>query len=120
AKSVTPFSAFKPTKSLQSLPKSYQTRLCFWIMLGQSYQYAEPLHSVGLLRARRERPRSRRTAEQSDELAPLHFSAHSITSSARNRIEVGTLRPSAWAVLRLMKSSNLVGCTTGRSAGVAP
>jgi hypothetical protein len=55
--------AFKPTKSLESLPKSYQTRLCFWIMLGQSYQYAEPLHSVGLLRPRRERPRRRRAAD---------------------------------------------------------
>jgi hypothetical protein len=32
-----------------------------------------------LLRARRERPHRRRTAEQRDELAPLH----SITSSAR-------------------------------------
>ena len=29
-------------------------------------------------------------------------------------------RPSALAVLRLMTSSNLVGCTTGRSAGFAP
>jgi hypothetical protein len=33
----------------------------------------------GLLRTGHQRPRSRRTAEQSDELAPLH----SITSSAR-------------------------------------
>ena len=30
------------------------------------------------------------------------------------------LRPSAFAVLRLMTSSNLVGCWTGRSAGLAP
>ena len=30
------------------------------------------------------------------------------------------LRPSAFAVLRLMISSNLVGCSTGRSAGLAP
>ena len=26
----------------------------------------------------------------------------------------------AWAVLRLMTSSNFVGCSTGRSAGLAP
>ena len=32
----------------------------------------------------------------------------------------GTARPSALAVLRLMTSSNLVGCWTGRSAGLAP
>src|SRR5262249_55785996 len=35
-----------------------------------------------LLCARRERPRGRRTAEQRDELSPLH---HSIISSARER-----------------------------------
>src|SRR5262249_53026461 len=69
-----------------------------------------------LLRARRERPR-RRTADQSDELAPLH---HSITSSARASRVAGTSRPSVLAVLRLMTSSNLVGCWTGMSAGFDP
>ena len=34
--------------------------------------------------------------------------------------EGGTVRPSALAVLRLMMSSNLVGCSTGRSAALAP
>ena len=29
-------------------------------------------------------------------------------------------RPSAWAVLGLMTSSNCIGCPTGRSAGLAP
>ena len=46
--------------------------------------------------------------------------AYSITSSARDRIDGGTVRPSAFAVLTLMTSSNVVGCTTGRSAGLAP
>src|SRR5215831_12883388 len=32
----------------------------------------------------------------------------------------GTVRPSALAVVRLMMRSNLVGCSTGRSAGFAP
>src|SRR5262249_16097630 len=64
-----------------------------------------------LLRARRERPRHRRAAEQRDELAPLH----SITSSARARSVGGTSRPSAFAVLRLITSSYLVGACTGRS-----
>ena len=45
---------------------------------------------------------------------------YSITSSARARSVGGTVRPSAFAVLRLMTSSNLVGCSTGRSAGLAP
>ena len=45
---------------------------------------------------------------------------HSITSSARASSVGGTVRPSALAVLRLMTSSNLVGCTTGKSAGFSP
>src|SRR5437764_8509860 len=45
---------------------------------------------------------------------------YSITSSARIRNDCGTVRPSAVAVLRLITSSNLVGCWTGRSAGFAP
>ena len=45
---------------------------------------------------------------------------HSITSSARNRNVSGIVRPSAFAVVRLTISSNLVGCSTGRSAGFAP
>ena len=45
---------------------------------------------------------------------------YSITSVARTRIEGGTVRPSALAVFMLMISSNLVGCSTGRSAGLVP
>jgi hypothetical protein len=45
---------------------------------------------------------------------------HSITWSARARSGSGIVRPSAFAVFRLMTSSNFVGCWTGRSAGLAP
>src|SRR5215469_2929366 len=45
---------------------------------------------------------------------------HSMTSSARARIDGGTVRPSVFDVLRLITSSNVVGCWTGRSAGLAP
>jgi len=45
---------------------------------------------------------------------------HSITSSARASSVGGTSRPSAFAILRLITSSNLVGCSTGISAGFAP
>src|SRR5262245_45837793 len=77
----------------------------------------EPDHRHGrLLRARRERPSRRRTAEQYDELA----TPHSITSSARASSMGGISRPSARAVLRLITSSNLVDWRTGRSAGLAP
>src|SRR5262249_13350255 len=75
---------------------------------------------VECLGKRRERPSNRRdgrrTAEQLDELA----ASHSITSSARASNVAGTSRPSAFAVLRLMISSNFVGRCTGRSAGLAP
>src|SRR5262245_24682574 len=45
---------------------------------------------------------------------------YSITSSTRSRMDCGIERFSALAVLRLITSSNLVGCSTGRSAGLAP
>ena len=45
---------------------------------------------------------------------------YSITSSARASTPGGIARPSAFAVLRLITSSNLVGCKTGKSAGLAP
>jgi hypothetical protein len=45
---------------------------------------------------------------------------YSITTSARARSVGGISRPSAFAVLRLMMRTNLTGCATGRSAGVAP
>src|SRR5262249_20878827 len=45
---------------------------------------------------------------------------HSITSSARPSSGSGTVRPSAFAVLRLMISSTFVDCCTGRSPGLAP
>src|SRR5262249_14987081 len=69
-----------------------------------------------LLRPRLERPSGRRGAHERDELSALH----SITSSARASTVAGTSRPSAFAVLRLMTSSYLVGACTGRSAGFSP
>jgi hypothetical protein len=45
---------------------------------------------------------------------------HSITSSVSERSPGDNVRPSIFAVLRLITSSNLVGCNTGRSAGLAP
>src|SRR3954466_2960552 len=45
---------------------------------------------------------------------------HSITSSARASKVGGMLSPSALAVVRFIARSNLVGCSTGISAGFAP
>src|SRR5438132_6046348 len=85
--------------------------------IGKRRTAEEPDHRHRrLLRARRERPRSRRAAEQCDELAP----PHSITSSARASSVGGTSRPIAFAVLRLITNSNLVGPWTGSSPGFSP
>ena len=48
------------------------------------------------------------------------MAAHSITSSARCWSDKGTSSPSAFAVLRLIAISYLVGVCTGRSADFAP
>src|SRR5207245_2659960 len=85
------------------------------IVFGRRHQHADAPHSFALLRPRGQRP-CRRAAEQRDELAAFH----SITSSARVSRVGGTSRPSALAVLRLIRSSNFVGCWTGRSAGLSP
>src|SRR5262245_46094925 len=77
-------------------------------------------NSSRLLRARHERPSRRRAAEQRDELAAFHLCGHSITSSARTNNVGGTSIPSAFAVLRLITSSYLVGACTGMSAGFSP
>ena len=49
----------------------------------------------------------------------LHY-LYSITSSAMESKSRGTSMPSARAVWRLIMNSNLVDCSTGRSAGLAP
>src|SRR5262249_49240217 len=46
--------------------------------------------------------------------------AHLITLSALDSTFGGIVRPISFAVLRLITSSNFVGCSTGRSAGLAP
>src|SRR5262245_32546412 len=94
--------AFAPTKFAQSLHKRGDP----FAARGTRAlpQETDGRHLAGLLRVRRERPRDR-TAQQSDEGA----APHSITSSARCWRIQGTSRPSAFAVLRLITSSNLTG-----------
>src|SRR5215471_10169507 len=76
----------------------------------------EPDHwHRSLLRARHERPR-RRAAEKRDERPTPHSIASSASASKRS----GIVRPSVLAVFRLITNSNLVDCSTGRSAGFAP
>ena len=46
--------------------------------------------------------------------------SYSITSSALASSDGGTVRPSVLSVFILITSSNLVGCSTGRSEGLVP
>src|SRR5579884_993289 len=82
------------------------SRLLFRLLLAGFYQAGRSQHGQGY----------DRNLAILQTLAPRH----SMTSSARARIDCGTVRPSALAVFRLMTSSNLVGWTTGRSAGFSP
>src|SRR4029077_14981124 len=89
--------------------------LPFWIIRGLRHEHADTPHPRALLRARAQRKYGGgAAAQQRDELAALH----SITSSARASSMGGTVRPSALAVLRLITSSILVGCYTGKSAAL--
>src|SRR5262249_1942597 len=74
-------------------------------------------HRRRLLRLCCKRPCRSHASEQADELAPPN---HSITSSARASSVSGMSRPSDLAVLRLIRSSNLAGCRTGKSEGFSP
>ena len=51
---------------------------------------------------------------------PSGGAAQRSTSVAWKRTDGGMVRPSASAVLRLMTNSNLLGCSMGRSPGLAP
>src|SRR4051794_24861326 len=52
--------------------------------------------------------------------ASFAWRTHSITPSARASSVGEISRPSAFAVVRFMMRSNLVGCSTGKSAAFAP
>ena len=55
----------------------------------------------------------------SENLRTSGHRSYSITSFARASTDGGTVRPSAFAVFRLIVRSYLVGACTGRSAGFA-
>src|SRR6516164_3331210 len=88
-----------PSEASQRLGKGRHNPLAQWIVLGESYQYADTAHPIRLLGVPDERT-CRRRGENGDKLP----SSHSITSSARARIDGGTVRPSVLAVFRLTTS----------------
>src|SRR5262249_39729273 len=105
--------AFRETSLIETAPEAGEERLPS--AGGPATQESDDWHRR-LLRARREGPRCRRAPKQRDELAPLH----SISSSARDRNDAGTVKPSFLAALRLMTNSNLASRSTGSSLGLAP
>src|SRR5262249_24743992 len=107
--------ALDPAQLLEALQECSVTGLRFPVVRSQTHYDTNAPHALTLLPARRERPRSG-AANQRDELAPFH----SITSSASASSDGGTVRSIVLAVWALMTSSNLLACTTGRSAGFAP
>src|SRR5262245_30212632 len=113
-------SADGPAKRLQPLQEGSEPCLVMRIVRRCGEEHADAPHPLALLRPRRGRPCSRSAAEQHDELAASHACAHSMTSSASASSLSGTVSPSILAVPALMTNSNLFGCTTGKSAGLAP
>src|SRR5262245_58430368 len=109
---MAPFHIAEVAQSKEKLPSQVGRD-----RVGRSLRFEKAkADDLRLLRTRSERPRHRCAAEQRYERAPLH----SITSSARASSVGGISRLSALAVTRLMTNSNLVGCITGRSDGLAP
>src|SRR5262249_60778639 len=96
-----------PSERTDTVAQRLDTRPIFRIIPVAAQQHANSPHTMRLLRARhaRQERRHRRAANERHERAAVH----SITSSASNCSELGTARPRAAAVLRLMTSSYLSG-----------
>src|SRR5262249_26435062 len=106
--------ALNPPELAQPLPERVEQGRP--IGRGRQTKKTYPRHLSRLLRVGRKR-RGEEAESASDEGAPVHYW---MTSSARASTAGGMVRPRALAVLRLMTSSNLVGCSMGRSAALAP
>src|SRR5262249_34056793 len=94
--------SLSPSQLKQPLLEHCYAGLDHWVVFSESDEHADPPHPIWLLRLRCERPRSRCTAKQRDEIAPFH----SITSSARASSVGGRVRPSTLAVVKLMTRTN--------------
>ena len=108
--------AVGPARLRQSLCERQEAGLSCQIVRSHVHEHADAPQTFRLLRTHVERPRSRRAAEQRDELAPFH----SITSSAVPSNVAGTSSPRTLAVCRLMTNSNFAARITGSSAGFSP
>ena len=87
----------------QPLQERPDAGLKFRIVRGCGQEHADAPHPLGLLRARRERPRRRRAAEQRDELAPPHGEhGGSLPGAAADHTQLGTAKVQAvWRIRSL-------------------
>src|SRR5215471_11681837 len=99
-------------------PERGNASLRLRVTLDVRQEEAQLSPTIGLLRLSGERRGGEETAGKSgNERASGN---HWITSSARASSDGGIVRPRALAVLRLITSSKVVGCSMGRAAGFAP
>jgi hypothetical protein len=90
--------AIDPTQARKRLRERRDSSLQHRFVFVATSEHADAPYAATLLRVRRDRPCHPRATEPCDELPPLYL--HSITSSARSKIDCGTTSPSASAVLR--------------------
>jgi hypothetical protein len=103
----------KPVRLAVELPAAiHRDLIAYAEILGrETGQAVEPAKLVAPMLARsRQRPR-RHARETHDELSSLY----SITSSARRRIVCGTVKPSAFAVLRFTTKSKTISPSRSES-----
>jgi hypothetical protein len=77
--------AFRPTKPLKPLPERREAGLRFRIVLGIADKHSDPPHLIRLLRTRGERPRRRRTTQNTEKFPPPHA-----PSPLRRRHRIGS------------------------------
>src|SRR5262249_41964869 len=109
-------SILRIAKLTQPLPEGVELHSRLGGFQRTGYHQTNPRDFRRWLSIHGQRQGGRRAAESQDELA----APHSITSSARSRIAVDGSMPVALAVFRFTTSSNFVGCSMGKSAGLAP
>src|SRR5215467_3450479 len=89
---------------------------------GSAREVEDFLHTEDHLKPRRDEEEDggvKHTAhEDIDEVRRHRRGVYSMTRSARPSSDGGMVRPSAFAVRRLTTSSNVEGCSTGRSPGL--
>src|SRR4030095_5835916 len=107
-----------PRSQVLQTPPAVLASASFLLLLVSTARIQRPMIHMG--DSWRESSRSELLAVCAEEPTASVEHAYWMTWSARSSSDCGIVRPSASAVLRLMTNSNFVGCSTGRSAGLAP